>query len=205
MPQQHYFSENPEAQAKTTTVTFELEDRVFQLTAASGTFSSTRLDPGTKVLLQQSKFFPDSGTVLDIGCGWGPIGLSIASLRPETVVYGLDINSRSLDLAALNGKHLGLENFEAVRAEQIPAELLFDAIWSNPPIRVGKSVLHNLLETWLPRLKPGASAMLVVQKQLGAESLQKWISQTFKDYSVDKHSIDKGYRVIRVTRPAKSQ
>lgn len=205
MPQQHYFSENPEAQVKTHTVSFELEGRSFELTAASGTFSSTRLDPGTRVLLKESKLFPESGTVLDIGCGWGPIALSIATLRPGTKVFGLDINARSLELAASNAASLGLENFESVRAEQIPEDIFFDAIWSNPPIRVGKAVLHGLLETWLPRLNQGASAMLVVQKQLGAESLQKWISETFPDFAVEKHSLDKGYRVIRVTRTAKSQ
>jgi 16S rRNA (guanine1207-N2)-methyltransferase len=205
MPQQHYFSENPEAQVKTHTVSFELEGKSFELTAASGTFSSTRLDPGTRVLLKESRHFPDSGTVLDIGCGWGPIALSIAALRPETIVFGLDVNARSLELATSNAASLGLNNFKAVRAEQIPQDMLFDAIWSNPPIRVGKAVLHGLLETWLPRLKEGASAMLVVQKQLGAESLQKWISESFPDYGVEKHSLDKGYRVIRVTRTAKYQ
>lgn len=205
MPQQHYFSENPEAQVKTHTVSFELEGKTFELTAASGTFSSTRLDPGTRVLLKESSFFPQSGTVLDIGCGWGPIALSIAALRPETKVLGLDINTRSLELAASNAASLGLKNFRSVRAEQIPDDMFFDAIWSNPPIRVGKSVLHGLLKTWLPRLKPEASAMLVAQKQLGAESLQKWISQNFPDFEVVKHALDKGYRVIRVTRSAKSQ
>ena len=203
MPQQHYFSEQPQTDAKTHSVEFELEGTVFTLTAASGTFSSTRLDSGTRVLLKESAFFPDSGTVLDIGCGWGPISLAVATLRPETEVFGLDVNSRSLELAQANAAALKLKNFKAVRAEQIPNELLFDGIWSNPPIRVGKAVLHQLMQTWIPRLKPGASAMLVVQKQLGAESFQKWLSETFTEFDVAKQSIDKGYRVIRVTNSAK--
>ena len=203
MPQQHYFSEQPQTDAKTHSVEFELEGTVFNLTAASGTFSSTRLDSGTRVLLKESALFPDSGTVLDIGCGWGPISLAVATLRPETEVFGLDVNSRSLELAQANAAALKLKNFKAVRAEQIPNELLFDGIWSNPPIRVGKAVLHQLMQTWIPRLKPGASAMLVVQKQLGAESFQKWLSETFTEFDVAKQSIDKGYRVIRVTNSAK--
>jgi len=205
MPQQHYFSEQPQADAKTHSVEFELEGTVFNLTAASGTFSSTRLDSGTRVLLKESALFPVSGTVLDIGCGWGPISLAVATLRPETEVFGLDVNSRSLELAQANAAALKLKNFKAVRAEHIPNELLFDAIWSNPPIRVGKAVLHQLMQTWIPRLKPGASAMLVVQKQLGAESFQKWLAETFTGFDVAKQSIDKGYRVIRVTNSAKPQ
>ncbi|MFM2019442.1 MAG: hypothetical protein RL718_23 [Actinomycetota bacterium] len=205
MPQQHYFSEQPQTDAKTHSVEFELEGTVFNLTAASGTFSSTRLDSGTRVLLKESALFPDSGTVLDIGCGWGPISLAVATLRPETEVFGLDVNSRSLELAQANAAALKLKNFKAVRAEQIPDDLLFDGIWSNPPIRVGKAVLHQLMQTWIPRLKPGASAMLVVQKQLGAESFQKWLSETFTEFDVAKQSIDKGYRVIRVTNSAKPQ
>jgi 16S rRNA G1207 methylase RsmC len=205
MPQQHYFSEQPQTDAKTHSVEFELEGTVFTLTAASGTFSSTRLDSGTGVLLKESALFPVSGTVLDIGCGWGPISLAVATLRPETEVFGLDVNSRSLELAQANAAALKLNNFKAVRAEQIPNELLFDGIWSNPPIRVGKAVLHQLMQTWIPRLKPGASAMLVVQKQLGAESFQKWLSETFTEFDVAKQSIDKGYRVIRVTNSAKPQ
>ena len=205
MPQQHYFSEQPQTDAKTHSVEFELEGTVFNLTAASGTFSSTRLDSGTRVLLKESALFPDSGTVLDIGCGWGPISLAVATLRPETEVFGLDVNSRSLELAQANAAALKLKNFKAVRAEQIPNELLFDGIWSNPPIRVGKAVLHQLMQTWIPRLKPGASAMLVVQKQLGADSFQKWLAETFTEFDVAKQSIDKGYRVIRVTNSAKPQ
>jgi 16S rRNA G1207 methylase RsmC len=143
--------------------------------------------------------------VLDIGCGWGPISLAVATLRPETEVFGLDVNSRSLELAQANAAALKLKNFKAVRAEQIPNELLFDGIWSNPPIRVGKAVLHQLMQTWIPRLKPGASAMLVVQKQLGAESFQKWLAESFTEFDVAKQSIDKGYRVIRVTNSAKPQ
>ncbi len=205
MPQQHYFSEQPQADAKTHPVEFELEGTTFRLTAASGTFSSTRLDPGTKVLLNESAFFPESGIVLDIGCGWGPISLAIATLRPNTSVLGLDVNARSLELAQSNAESLQLNNFKAVRADDIPKDLMLDGIWSNPPIRVGKSVLHGLMETWLPRLRPGASAMLVVQKQLGAESFQKWLSERFPDFVVVRHSIDKGYRVIRVTNAAKPQ
>lgn len=205
MPQQHYFSEQPQSDGKTHPVEFEIEGRIFNLKAASGTFSSTRLDAGTKILLKESAHFPQTGKVLDIGCGWGPIAIAIAALRPQTEVLGLDVNSRSLELANSNAQSLGLHNFKAVRESDIPADLLLDGIWSNPPIRVGKAVLHGLMQTWIPRLKPGASAMLVVQKQLGAESFQKWLSESFPGFDVSRQAIDKGYRVIRVTNSAKPQ
>lgn len=205
MPQQHYFSEQPLTDAKTHEVEFEVEGKVFQLTAASGTFSSTRLDAGTKVLLKESAHFPGAGTILDIGCGWGPISLAIAQLRPNTQVLGLDVNSRSLELATKNANRMGLQNFKAVRVEELPEGLKLDGIWSNPPIRVGKAVLHELMQTWIPRLRVGGSAMLVVQKQLGAESFQKWLADSFSDFQVSRHSIDKGYRVIRVTNSARPQ
>jgi 16S rRNA G1207 methylase RsmC len=205
MPQQHYFSEQPAGQSKITEVTVDLEGQTFSLKAASGTFSSTRLDTGTRVLLGESQHFPLTGSVLDIGCGWGPISLAIARLRPETEVWGLDINSRSLEMARQNALALGLENFTGALKAEIPADLEFDGIWSNPPIRIGKAALHGLMEEWIPRLKTGASAMLVVQKQLGAESFQSWLTARFTGCDVAKHSIDKGYRVIRVTNRAKSQ
>jgi 16S rRNA G1207 methylase RsmC len=205
MPQQYYFSEQPETQTTTHPIEFELEGKTFNLTAASGTFSSTRLDAGTKILLKESAFFPDSGTILDIGCGWGPISIAISALRPNTRVLGLDVNTRSLELASANASALGLKNFKAVRAPEIAEDQLFDGIWSNPPIRVGKAVLHELMQTWIPKLKPGASAMLVIQKQLGAESFQKWLESSFEGFTVTRHSIDKGYRVIRVTNSAKPQ
>jgi 16S rRNA G1207 methylase RsmC len=205
MPQQHYFSEQPAGQSKSTEVTFDLEGQTFKLKAASGTFSSTRLDKGTRVLLGESQHFPTTGSVLDIGCGWGPISLAIARLRPETEVWGLDINSRSLEMARQNALALGLENFTGALKAEIPADLEFDGIWSNPPIRIGKAALHGLMEEWIPRLKTGASAMLVVQKQLGAESFQSWLAARFTGCDVAKHSIYKGYRVIRVTNRAKSQ
>lgn len=204
MPQQHYFSEQPSGESKLNDVSFELEGRIFNLKAASGTFSATKLDTGTRVLLKESKYFPSQGDVLDIGCGWGPISLAIAALRPETNVWGLDVNSRSLETASHNAHSLGIGNFRGVLKDEIPADLKFDAIWSNPPIRIGKSALHELMEQWLPRLKPGGSAMLVVQKQLGAESFQSWLSERFPDLTVSKHSIDKGYRVISVTSPTRS-
>ena len=200
MSQEHYFSASPDSQAALKDITFRVGEREFAVQAASGTFSASKLDPGTSILLSKFEEFPSEGNVLDLGCGWGPISLAIASFQPDTKVWALDVNTRSLDRAKSNASKLGLGNIEVVTSEQIPADLRFDAIWSNPPIRIGKAALHDLLKTWLPRLESGGRAMLVVQKQLGADSLLTWIQTEFPDLTASRFSTDKGFRILEVTR-----
>ncbi len=200
MSQEHYFSASPDSQAALRDITFRVADREFSVQAASGTFSASKLDPGTSILLSKYEEFPSEGNVLDLGCGWGPISLAIASFSPQTKVWALDVNTRSLELAKKNSAKLGLGNVKVVTADQIPGNLRFDAIWSNPPIRIGKAALHELLQTWLPRLESGGRAMLVVQKQLGADSLLAWIQTEFPELTASRFSTDKGFRVLEITR-----
>ncbi len=198
MSHEHYFSADPSAPAKLTEVEIEVGGQVLKLSASSGTFSSERLDPGTRVLLGLWELFPTDGIVLDLGCGWGPIGLSIAKLQPATEVIGVDVNQRSVELANANAKRNGLANFSACLDKDLDANLEIDHIWSNPPIRIGKENLHDLLRNYLSRLKPTGDAYLVVQKQLGAESLQRWIAQQWPEREVTKVENSKGFRVIRI-------
>lgn len=198
MSHEHYFSADPSAPAKLTEVEIEVGGQVLKLSASSGTFSSERLDPGTRVLLGLWELFPTDGIVLDLGCGWGPIGLSIAKLQPATEVIGVDVNQRSVELANANAKRNGLANFSACLDKDLEANLEIDHIWSNPPIRIGKENLHDLLRNYLSRLKPTGDAYLVVQKQLGAESLQRWIAQQWPEREVTKVENSKGFRVIRI-------
>ncbi len=192
---EHYFASNPAIESKLRSVEFTVQDTLFKLQASSGTFSATRLDAGTKALLG---YLDDiSGDVLDIGCGWGPIAISIAKLYPATKVWALDINQRSLELTRLNAKAANLGNVMGVTESEISADQTFNQIWSNPPIRVGKEVLHTLMRTWLPRLRPGGSATLVVQKQLGADSFTKWLADEFPELKVERIGTEKGYRIIR--------
>ena len=200
MPQEHYFSASPDSASTLREITYQVADREFAVQSASGTFSASKLDPGTSILLSKFDEFPDSGNVLDLGCGWGPISLAIATLSPETTLWALDVNARSLELASKNAQKLGLSNIKIVTAEQVPQDLKFDAIWSNPPIRIGKAALHELLRTWLPRLESGGRAMLVVQKQLGADSLLSWIQTEFPELTASRFSTDKGFRVLEITR-----
>ena len=200
MPQEHYFSASPDSPSTLREITYQVADREFAVQAASGTFSASKLDPGTSILLSKSDEFPESGNVLDLGCGWGPISLAIATFSPETTLWALDVNARSMELASKNAQKLGLSNIKIVTAEQVPQDLMFDAIWSNPPIRIGKTALHELLRTWLPRLESGGRAMLVVQKQLGADSLLSWIQTEFPELTASRFSTDKGFRVLEITR-----
>ena len=142
-----------------------------------------------------------SGSRLDLGCGWGPVSLALAFASPKADVWAVDVNERALDLTRANAKSNGCEHIHAASPEQVPADLTFDAIWSNPPIRIGKDALHDLLMTWLPRLTPAGAAYLVVQKNLGADSLIPWLATALgDDYEVSKYHSAKGYRVIEVLR-----
>jgi 16S rRNA G1207 methylase RsmC len=194
----HYFTANPQADLLPKSVSFEVAGETLTLTSSSGTFSSNRLDKGTAVLLQLADSFPAQGNVLDLGCGWGPIGISIAKLRPEVTVTGIDVNQRSVELANQNAKKLGLSNFKALLADELLEETKFDEIWSNPPIRIGKSALHEILEKHLGQLAPGGRAMLVIQKQLGAKSLFEWLEDKYPGWKIRKARNDRGYWVIEV-------
>ena len=197
----HYFSPNPESELRRRTITATLAGRELTLTTASGVFSPERVDPGTAVLLAGAPQPPSTGDLLDVGCGWGPITLSLALSSPDATVWAVDVNERVLDLVRENARAAGLVNVNAVTPDGVPDDVVFASIWSNPPIRVGKEVLHGLLETWLPRLEPGSDAWLVVQKNLGADSLQAWMNATMADVvQVERASTSKGYRVLRARR-----
>ncbi|GAA4285013.1 methyltransferase [Brevibacterium daeguense] len=202
----HYFSEMPDVEAQPRRITVRLAGRDVEVTTASGVFSPGRLDLGTQVLLRAVPA-PPPGDLLDLGSGWGPIALQ-AGLEAQDAgvgvrIWALDVNRRSLGLTEENAHALGLDSIRPVTPDQVPENLEFDAIWSNPPIRVGKEVLHDLLTTWLPRLRRGGEAWLVVSKNLGADSLRKWIEETLGDaFTATKHSSAKGFRVILIRREA---
>ncbi|MFI2104725.1 class I SAM-dependent methyltransferase [Isoptericola sp. NPDC019693] len=193
----HYFTAQPASAAERRRAVVELAGREVEVDVASGVFSPGGVDKGTRVLLGEVPAPPATGDLLDLGCGWGPIALSMAIASPGATVWAVDVNERALDLLRTTAARLGLENVRAVRAEDVPDDVRFAAIWSNPPIRVGKAVLHDLLGTWLPRLAPGARAWLVVQKNLGSDSLARWIEAEL-GRDVERASSSKGFRVLRV-------
>lgn len=176
------------------------------VSTAGGIFSPEGVDKGTAVLLKHVPDPAPTGHLLDIGCGWGPIALTMAMRSPKATVWAVDVNERSRTLCAENAAALGLENVQVMAPEEVPSAVRFDTIWSNPPIRVGKKVLHELLELWLPRLAEDTEAWMVVQKNLGADSLLTWIRSMLasvgEDLSADRPETDKGFRLLRVRRSA---
>lgn len=198
---EHYFSEKPGSNADLREISLVLNGVERTLVTSGGVFSPDHLDTGTAVLLRtlDAVEFAD-GDILDLGCGWGPIALSVAQRNPHAVVWAVDINERARDLTALNAERLGLKNVRVSAPDAVDPTLTYSAIVSNPPIRVGKETLHEMLRTWLPKLSAGAAAHLVVAKHLGADSLQKWIASEFSDLHVERVARDKGFHVIRASR-----
>lgn len=200
MPQDHYFSAEPASPVELRAREVVLAGRPVSVQTAGGVFSPDGIDKGTAVLLKHVPAPPETGTFLDLGCGWGPLALTLALRSPGATVHAVDVNERALDLVRRNAAALGT-NVTAVTPERAPGGTAYDLIWSNPPIRVGKTVLHAMLRTWLPRLAAGGEAWLVVQKNLGADSLMRWLAAELPDLAVDRPATSGGFRVIRVARP----
>jgi 16S rRNA (guanine1207-N2)-methyltransferase len=201
MSNEQYFAAQPASELNLRSFHARLVGQVYELTTASGIFSPERVDAGTEVLLGNVPAPPPGGNLLDLGSGWGPIALSLAIHSPRAVVWAVDVNERALDLVRRNARSLGLGNVNACTPDNVPTDISFTTIWSNPPIRVGKNELHGLLERWLPRLEPGSDAWLVVQRNLGSDSLQRWLEATYPDdFSFTRAATNKGYRVIRARK-----
>ena len=194
----HYFNAEPAVASARHEVTVQLPDGPLRFETDRGVFSHGRLDAGTAVLLREAGPLPESGDFLDLGCGAGPLALTMARRRPGSAVWAVDVNERAVELCAANAAALGLTNVRAVSPELVPADVALAALWSNPPIRVGKAALHDLLLTWLPRLEPGGSATLVVNRNLGADSLQRWLRESLA-LRCDRVAVAKGFRVLRVS------
>lgn len=205
MSQEHYFTARPASDGELRHVRVRLAGRDVEVLTAGGTFSPDGVDKGTRVLLAEVPAPPAQGTFLDLGCGWGPIALSLALQSPAATVHAVDVNERALDLCRRNAAALGCARVVAGTPQEMDPGTAYDLIWSNPPIRVGKAVLHGMMTTWLPRLAPGGSAYLVVQKNLGGDSLQAWLGRTLPEHmgpvSVSRAATAKGFRVLRVARP----
>lgn len=201
MSDNHYFASSPEGPLAPREITVTLNGNKYSVLTAGGVFSPEHIDQGTQVLLAHLEKANPSGNFLDIGCGWGPIALALALHSPKAIIYAIDVNERSLELTKLNAERLGLSNIVVCKPEEVPSEIEFDEIWSNPPIRVGKVVLHEILTLWINRLTSGGTARLVVQKNLGSDSLHKWLIQEFDDeFESTRIDTSKTFRVLKVTR-----
>ena len=196
---EHYFTQAPGAAHRPGTVHVILPGLHLRLETDSGMFSPGRLDTGTRVLLDAVPAPPATGDLLDLGCGYGPLALVMAARSPAATVWALDVNKRALELCERNAARAGLANVRAVTPDEVPHGTAFAAIWSNPPIRIGKAALHELLKSWLVRLAPGGAAYTVAHRHLGADSLHRWLEG--EGFGVLRERSRGGYRVMRIIDP----
>jgi 16S rRNA (guanine1207-N2)-methyltransferase len=195
---EHYFTADPSVAFKRVPVEVDVWGTDLELTTGSGVFAQGRLDVGTAVLFRETEP-PAPGEILDLGCGYGVIGLAIARVVDGARVTGVDVNERAVLLANENAAHLGVaDRFTASTPSAVPPGATYDEIWSNPPIRIGKDALHELLLTWLPRLRPDGRAVMVVGKNLGADSLQRWLGE--QGFPTERLASAKGFRVLETRR-----
>jgi len=193
----HYFDPQPGTASRRRSVHLSLPDVELELATDSGVFAGDRVDAGTKLLLLDGPApSPGAGPFLDLGCGYGPIALTLAHRAPDDEVWAVDVNERARDLCRDNASAAGLANVVVAAPDDVPADLGLGGIWSNPPIRIGKAALHELLAGWLDRLRPAASAHLVVQKHLGADSLARWLVD--QGWPATRRGSRAGYRLLDV-------
>jgi 16S rRNA (guanine1207-N2)-methyltransferase len=195
-PAGHYFDGDPAVASRPATIRLDLPDRSLTLATDRGVFSADRVDAGTKYLLLEAPPPPARGTFVDLGCGYGPIACTLGARAPDAEVWAVDVNHRALDLCRANAARLGLHNVRVASVDDVPSDLVVDVLWSNPPIRIGKPALHDLLRSWLRRLSPTGTAVLVVQKHLGADSLQRWLGD--EGWRVARVGSRAGYRLLEV-------
>ena len=196
----HYFDAAPAVESKPRTLHLHLGELAVELQADRGVFGSRGIDLGTLTLLREAPPPPAEGDLLDLGCGYGPIAIALARRAPEARVWAVDVNERALELARANAVAAGVSNVAVCLPDEVPQEVRFSAIYSNPPVRVGKGPLHDLLTRWLPRLRPGAGGYLVVQRTLGSDSLATWLAA--QGFEVRRLKSKNGYRILEITGTA---
>jgi 16S rRNA (guanine1207-N2)-methyltransferase len=194
----HYFEAKPSTSSSRRTTTVALPDLSFRLQTDRGVFSSDGLDTGTRLLLLEAPAPSPDGALLDLGCGAGPIALTLARRSPQARVWAIDVNERALELTADNARDNEIGNITTALPDDVPDDVRFSTIWSNPAIRIGKTALHEMLLRWLDRLTDDGEAILVVQKHLGADSLATWL--TAQGYPTARLASRAGFRLLRATR-----
>jgi 16S rRNA G1207 methylase RsmC len=193
----HYFDAQPTSSDRRRVIKATVFGRELDFTTSSGTFSPDRLDKATEVLLTEVPSPSGEKTLLDLGCGWGAIAVGLALAAPESTVWAVDVNERARELTALNAsRHRA--RVQVAAPQDVPGQMLFDEIWSNPPVRIGKDELHVLLATWMARLARGGVAHLVVGKNLGADTLQRWLTDS--GWPTERVASSRGFRVLQVQR-----
>ncbi|WP_410512499.1 class I SAM-dependent methyltransferase [Paenibacillus sp. BR2-3] len=199
---QHYYSQQPEASHNRRTISTVLRGKSLRFTSDAGVFSKGDIDYGSRVLIEAMDI-PEGSAVLDVGCGYGPIGITAAHLAPKGHVTMIDINNRAVELARENSLQNGIRNVTVMQSDMLGAlnGKKFDVILTNPPIRAGKAVVHGIFEQAYDHLNEGGTLWIVIQKKQGAPSAAVKLESLFG--SVEEVGRDKGYRIIKAKKQNK--
>jgi 16S rRNA (guanine1207-N2)-methyltransferase len=195
----HYYSERPSAASERRMIHTKLRGKAMSFVTDSGVFSKSDIDFGSRLLIE-TMVIPETAEVLDVGCGYGPIGISAAKLAVRGRVTMLDINERAVELAKENALRNEAHNVRVLQSDQFGAlrEEVFDVVLTNPPIRAGKSVVHDIFTGAADRLTEGGSLWVVIQKKQGAPSAFEKLETLFS--YVEEVEKDKGYRIFRAVK-----
>ncbi|RFU68639.1 class I SAM-dependent methyltransferase [Peribacillus saganii] len=194
---EHYYSKNPETESNPIYWNFDLKGRNFRFKSDSGVFSKKEVDFGSRLLIEAFNLDQDiPGDILDVGCGYGPIGLSVASAHPARIVHMVDVNNRAIELSKENARANAISNVEIYESDLFSAVARkeFAAILTNPPIRAGKTVVHEIFEKSFEYLTTGGTLWVVIQKKQGAPSAMEKIEQLFGNVEVAEKK--KGYYIL---------
>ncbi|MCR8846699.1 class I SAM-dependent methyltransferase [Paenibacillus sp. SC116] len=197
----HYYSKEQQVAHNRQEMKFELRGISLRLWSDAGVFSKGSVDYGSRVLIEHMEIAANS-QVLDVGCGYGPIGLMAAKLNPNGHVTMVDVNERALTLAQENARLNGLSNVTIQESDGLN-ELVgkgYDVILTNPPIRAGKDVVHRIFEQSYHQLNKGGNLWIVIQKKQGAPSAVERLKDLFGEDSVEEVAKDKGYRIYRAIK-----
>lgn len=196
----HYYSKSPSAQSNRKMFTYRLREKEFRFITDTGVFSKGEVDFGSRFLIETFQAPDLKGDILDVGCGYGPIGLSIAATEGNRTIDMIDINERAVELTKENAMINNIENVQVFQSdlfEQVERKQ-YAAILTNPPIRAGKKIVHIIFEESYYRLQPNGELWVVIQKKQGAPSAIRKLEELFSDVEVvDKK---KGYFIIKAKK-----
>ncbi|WP_349409116.1 class I SAM-dependent methyltransferase [Pseudalkalibacillus sp. SCS-8] len=193
----HYYSSKPTSERDVRDWSFTLKGRSFRFYSDAGVFSKDEVDFGSRLLIEAFRKPAVEGPILDMGCGYGPIGISVAAAFPESKVTMVDVNERAVELSKKNAERNKIDNVEIYQSnlfEEVK-ERGFSAILTNPPIRAGKSVVHTIFEKAYEHLKPEGELWIVIQKKQGAPSAMEKLQSIFQEVELVERK--KGYHIIR--------
>lgn len=196
----HYFSQNPQSKSSPKIWQYKLRGNHFTFESDEGVFSKNEVDYGTRMLIERFEAPSVRGDLLDLGCGYGPIGLAVATCNQDREVMLTDINQRAVELARKNAQHNGVENVEFVLSDRLNSlsNHSFAAIMTNPPIRAGKQTVHQMFAESYAALVENGSLWVVIQKKQGAPSAIKKLKELFGNVRVVDRS--KGYYLLMMTK-----